>query len=260
MPSCATPTLSLTQSRLKSTPPRAPARTAIPASGSIRHMTQRNAMKGTTVAGRLASLTSATVLAALLLSACSTDGPGQVRSTPSGTEAASSPTSAASTAAASEATPTPTASGAECGGEGCDPDPEAEADPDPDPDPVADPDLTEVDDASTTFFQSPSGNIVCSMARTGAVCEIAEHTFSPPTKPSDCELDYGTMISAQATEPASFVCHGDTAFGHEVPVLHYGQRMTNGLFLCSSTQAGMACSTIDGSHGFELSRAAYRLY
>jgi hypothetical protein len=57
-----------------------------------------------------------------------------------------------------------------------------------------------------------------------------------------------------------FLCHGDTAFGAKGSVVQYGERLTNGLVTCTSRESGMTCSTADGRHGFELSRAAYRLY
>ena len=117
-----------------------------------------------------------------------------------------------------------------------------------------------VDPASMTFFTSPSGNIGCSMSGMATVCEIAEHAFAPPPKPPDCELDFGTMIVVGTGEPASFLCHGDTAFVEGAVVLPYDERMSNGVFVCASSRTHMACSTIDGVHGLELSRAAYRVY
>lgn len=91
------------------------------------------------------------------------------------------------------------------------------------------------------------------------MCEIREHTFAQPEKPSDCDLDYGTMIGVQAGR-SSFLCHGDTAFGAAGTTLGYGASTSNGLVTCTSRESGMTCSSADGSHGFELSRASYRLY
>jgi hypothetical protein len=109
-------------------------------------------------------------------------------------------------------------------------------------------------------FQAPSGNISCSMARDNATCEIKDHTFEQPAKPSDCDVDYGRMISVKGEAPAEFLCHGDTVFVAEAPVVAYGERVSNGSVTCTSATSGLTCSTSSGSHGFELSRASYRLY
>lgn len=121
------------------------------------------------------------------------------------------------------------------------------------------PATVEVDPASTTFFTSPSGNLACSLARTGAVCEIDEHAFPEPAQPADCDLDHGTMLAVEPDGPARFLCHGDTAFVDGAVVIPYGGRISNGAFVCSSSEAGMSCSTAEGDHGFHLSRASYRL-
>lgn len=118
---------------------------------------------------------------------------------------------------------------------------------------------TEVDAASTTFFTSPSGNLACSLAGTGAVCEIRDHDFPEPAQPADCELDHGTMLAVGSQGPADFLCHGDTAFVDGATVVPYGGRISNGAFVCSSSEAGISCSTAQGDHGFFLSRASYRL-
>jgi hypothetical protein len=109
-------------------------------------------------------------------------------------------------------------------------------------------------------FLSPSGNINCGISRVGAVCEVKNETYQPPAKPSDCDLDYGTMVSVRRGARAEFSCHGDTGFGFPAPVLAYGERVSNGIVTCVSATSGMSCSTVSGSHGFELSRGSYRLY
>ncbi|AMD55631.1 hypothetical protein ATO49_22465 [Mycolicibacterium fortuitum subsp. fortuitum DSM 46621 = ATCC 6841 = JCM 6387] len=45
-------------------------------------------------------------------------------------------------------------------------------------------------------FVTPSGNIWCLVPNgfdgsNGVVCEIRDHTYSPPAKPADCHLDWG---------------------------------------------------------------------
>jgi hypothetical protein len=109
-------------------------------------------------------------------------------------------------------------------------------------------------------FQAPSGNISCSMERDNATCEIRERTFDQPKKPSGCEVDYGDMISLAGDTRAEFACHGDTVSVENAPVLPYGERVSNGSVVCTSEESALSCSTSTGSHGFELSRASYRLY
>ena len=119
---------------------------------------------------------------------------------------------------------------------------------------------TEVDAGRTVSFTSPTGNIACSMGGANAVCEIREHTFDSPPTPSDCELDFGTMVAVEGRQPARFLCHGDTGFGATDSVLAYGDSLTNGMATCTSRESGMTCTSADGGHGFELSRGSYRLY
>ena len=109
-------------------------------------------------------------------------------------------------------------------------------------------------------FQSPSGNISCAIVADNATCEITDSTFEQPAKPSDCDLDHGDMISVTGDARAEFPCHGDTAYVAGAPVLTYGERVGNGSVTCTSATTGLACTTSGGSHGFELSRAAYRVY
>ena len=117
-----------------------------------------------------------------------------------------------------------------------------------------------MDAGKTVFFTSPTGNIACSIRAANALCEIREPTFDLPEKPSDCDLDFGTMVAVEGRQPARFLCHSDTAFGATGSVLAYGDRLTKGSATCTSRESGMTCTSADGSHGFDLSRGSYRLY
>jgi hypothetical protein len=141
------------------------------------------------------------------------------------------------------------------------PTPVPEVPPSPQATPSANTQRAKVVSADEVYWLlSPSGNINCSMTHLGAVCEIRNPTYEPPVKPSECYLDHGSMIEVRGETPAEFVCHGDTGFGIDAPVLGYGERVSNGIVTCVSARTGMSCSTVSGSHGFELSRASYRLY
>ena len=111
------------------------------------------------------------------------------------------------------------------------------------------------------YFHAPSGNIACEMAQDHATCQIMERNFERPTKPADCEWDYGETFGVEGEARGELLCVSDTVFGApDAFELGYGERIDNGLVTCVSATSGMTCSTSSGSHGFALSRAGYRLY
>ena len=111
------------------------------------------------------------------------------------------------------------------------------------------------------YFHAPSGNIACEMAQDHATCQIMERNFERPTKPADCEWDYGETFGVEGEARGELLCVSDTVFGApDAFELGYGERIGNGLVTCVSATSGMTCSTSSGSHGFALSRAGYRLY
>ena len=70
------------------------------------------------------------------------------------------------------------------------------------------------------LFTTPTGNIACSLTDTGVGCEIREHTWDLPPRPSDCELDW--IAAAGVNEEGSSMgsCAGDTLLGaHQRPPL-----------------------------------------
>jgi hypothetical protein len=126
--------------------------------------------------------------------------------------------------------------------------------------PASDIAATTVDPTEAYFFQSPTKNIVCSLALATATCQIGAHDYEPPPTPADCEFDYGQMVAVKDGASAAVVCHSDTAFGPDHPVLPYEAQVSNGKVTCRSTESAMECSTVAGTHGFELARARYRVY
>lgn len=114
-------------------------------------------------------------------------------------------------------------------------------------------------------FQSPSGNIHCSLASDEADsdmarCDIVEATWSPPPRPADCDLAWGSSVSVGGSGRADFDCAGDTVMDPANPVLRYGQASASGGVRCTSRESGMTCTASATGHGFELSRDAYRLF
>jgi hypothetical protein len=113
--------------------------------------------------------------------------------------------------------------------------------------------------AEAKLFQSPTGNIGCSITRQGVRCDIARHTWPTPPKPRSCEVDYGQGVAVGKRGRASFVCAGDTAL-NQGPVLDYGKRIRRGRFRCRSRTDGMRCVNRRNGHGFFLSRARVDLF
>lgn len=117
-------------------------------------------------------------------------------------------------------------------------------------------------------FALPSGRIQCQFAAESPpalTCEVRSAQFRPPTQPADCPLAWGDSLGLGVTGKASFVCHGDTVFDPSRRVLAYGNTWhspsppLSGRIACQSRASGLHCVNPDG-HGFELSRAHYRLF
>ncbi|MGD1278871.1 DUF6636 domain-containing protein [Mycobacterium seoulense] len=116
-------------------------------------------------------------------------------------------------------------------------------------------------------FLSPSGNIICSMAagpdaKTGATCEIRDHTYVPPepTAPT-CHLARGDRVSLFQGSAPVLNCHGDTEFGLAAgqPTLPYGQTRTVGTVTCDSEPNGIICTDDSTGHYFRISRESLDL-
>jgi hypothetical protein len=109
-------------------------------------------------------------------------------------------------------------------------------------------------------FQSPSHNIGCYVANGKSVrCDIREHTWPTPPKPSNCDVDYGQGVGV-GSGVADYVCAGDTALDPSAPVLNYGDRIKMGHIRCSSKTKGMRCVNLETDHGFFLSRDVVHLF
>jgi hypothetical protein len=110
------------------------------------------------------------------------------------------------------------------------------------------------------FFQSPSGNIACAMGGGAVRCDILEHSWNPPPKPSFCDVDWGNGVQVGKRDPASYVCAGDTVFSPNNPVLDYGEKIFKNRFKCVSKQKGMKCKNQKSGHGFLLARDEVDLF
>lgn len=112
------------------------------------------------------------------------------------------------------------------------------------------------------FFQSPSKNIGCVMARgqfSQARCDIRHRDWKPPRKPHSCHLDWGNGVQVGAQGKGRYTCAGDTVLG-QGHVLAYGKSIRYGRFTCKSKTTGVKCHNRRTSHGFKLSRQRVRLF
>jgi hypothetical protein len=114
---------------------------------------------------------------------------------------------------------------------------------------------------SVKQFQSPSGNIGCAIVNGKSVrCDIREHSWPTPPKPSSCDVDYGQGVVVGAHGRADYVCAGDTALDPSAPVLGYGDRIHKGRIRCASKTKGMRCVNLETKDGFFLSRDTVHLF
>jgi hypothetical protein len=117
--------------------------------------------------------------------------------------------------------------------------------------------------AKTTFFASPTGNIGCVINGKGARCDIQDHRWPTPPKPSWCDVDYGGGVQVGRHEAGSFVCAGDTVFTPDAEELAYGQRIERGRFRCASKERDketVRCVNRRNGQGFRLSKKRVKLF
>lgn len=110
------------------------------------------------------------------------------------------------------------------------------------------------------LFKSPSGNIGCAISKKDVRCDIREHSWPTPPKPSSCDVDYGQGVAVGQHGRAGYVCAGDTVLDPSASVLGYGDRISKGNIRCASKTKGMRCVNLDTKDGFFLSRDAVHLF
>jgi eukaryotic-like serine/threonine-protein kinase len=109
-------------------------------------------------------------------------------------------------------------------------------------------------------FASPSGNIACSITAVGARCDVAEQSWDLPPKPEDCTAAWGTGVVLELGRPAELSCVGDTLADPDLEVLAYGEAVRFAGVTCTSRETGVRCEEAGSAHGFEVARAAYRVF
>ena len=114
--------------------------------------------------------------------------------------------------------------------------------------------------AGTQNFQSPSGNIACSMDPTGVACDISDYTYQP-LPPPECarHVKWGNRFSLESGKPGTMVCHGDTLRVPNETTLNYGQTISAGKLSCKSDESGMKCTDSGSGHYFRVSKESFDL-
>lgn len=108
-------------------------------------------------------------------------------------------------------------------------------------------------------FRTPTQNIACLLSESEVRCDIVRKNWSAPSKPADCELDWGNGMTVTGGE-ATFTCVGDTVVGTSTSTLKYGQAVRSGTVRCDSIHTGLTCKDEKTGHGFTLASAKYELF
>jgi len=126
--------------------------------------------------------------------------------------------------------------------------------------------LAQTAHADSTEFQSPSGNIQCSMRSGDSGCDIDDYTFAPPITaitPSCSGAMLVVRFEVAQGHPAGAACHPGGPFSDlhapGLATLDYGQTRSVGAFTCDSEFSGMTCTDTSTGHFFTVSRGAYQL-
>jgi hypothetical protein len=112
-------------------------------------------------------------------------------------------------------------------------------------------------------FKSPSGNIRCGLESAGdtdwASCFVSGRSWQLPHCAASSVIEI--FLSTPDHRPAELTCvepSDPSDPGQSARVLPYGHSIQEIAITCTSDAQGMACG--NGRHGFQVSRARYRLY
>jgi hypothetical protein len=125
-----------------------------------------------------------------------------------------------------------------------------------------------IDAGAKPQFTSPTGNIYCSIAASGAVpagCEVRDGRVTPPAGTCDAgggaaAKDVGRIEwSGDTPKP---ICNSDTMIQPGAQVLQYGAIATvqGSPFQCVSEMIGVTCVNTAGKKGFFLAKGAYTIF
>jgi hypothetical protein len=109
-------------------------------------------------------------------------------------------------------------------------------------------------------FQSPSGNIRCTMfdsdGRNTVRCQVVEHGWKAPPRSPDCQLNWGDRVELTEDSAALFSCYGQNLPDPQA-TLDYGKVAVFGSISCTSETTGILCLDNDTGHFFDVSRDSY---
>lgn len=101
----------------------------------------------------------------------------------------------------------------------------------------------QIDDRPIGFL-TPSKNIACQFFSDNGQgvlrCDIM-NMDARPSRPADCELDWGRAFEMSAKGAAGRICAGYTVMDASLPVLAHGEVWQRGGFTCRSEQTGLTC-------------------
>ncbi len=110
---------------------------------------------------------------------------------------------------------------------------------------------------------TPTGNIFCRVEKVAGntllTCQVSQSTAVIPPKPKDCNLEWGNRFLMSERGKSEWACYGDVLYSPSLKRLEYGQTRKIAGFTCDLTIARLRCINLD-KHGFELSRAAQKLF
>ncbi|AMA61640.1 DUF6636 domain-containing protein [Bradyrhizobium sp. CCGE-LA001] len=111
-------------------------------------------------------------------------------------------------------------------------------------------------------FLTPSKNIACQFFSDNGQgvlrCDIMNMEIRP-SRPADCELDWGHAFEMSAKGNAGRICAGDTVMDASLPVLAYGEVWQRGGFTCRSEPTGLTCFNVM-QRGFSLARGKQEVF
>lgn len=112
-------------------------------------------------------------------------------------------------------------------------------------------------------FQSPSGNIQCTMfthtdGQNEARCEVAVHNWQAPPRNDICQLDWGSRFELPQDGRGGFACYNSNLPAPQ-ETLAYGQGRQLGTLVCISQPSAMTCTDTATGHFFRVSRETYDL-
>ena len=118
-------------------------------------------------------------------------------------------------------------------------------------------------------FQSPSGNINCSLGPNWVDCVLRKNTWRVlPRRPASCDLDWvAADVSLTGTRLRLGACRGDIGPlclpdpALRCRTLAYGRSVSVGIVRCTSATNGVTCRRRDGRRvGFRIAREGYVLF